>query len=101
MSRSTLAAADDVREAIIEYLRRSGWVPQSVEAVLPNVPRWERQLRVRGIDAIPRLGVPAPSAAEARAHNELNLLMRQASQHRDAALEHHLRNLTGVRPYKS
>jgi len=34
-------------EEIVEYLRRSGWVQQSVEAVLPDLPRWERHLRNR------------------------------------------------------
>ena len=89
-----------MRDDIINYLRRSGWVTQSVEAVLAQIPRWERHLRSRGVTAIPRLGVRSWSAAEARAHNELNLLMRQASRERDAAFEHYLRNLTGIRRYK-
>ncbi len=90
-----------MRDDIIDYLRRSGWVTQSVEAVLPEIPRWERHLRSRGVETIPRLGARSWSAAEARAHNELNLLMRQASRKRDSAVEHDLRNLTGIRPYKT
>jgi len=89
-----------MQQDIIEYLRRSGWVTQSVDAVLPEIPRWERQLRSRGVTAIPRLGVRSWSAVEARAHNEINLLMRQASRQRDPTFEHRLRNLTGIRRYK-
>ena len=89
-----------MQQDILDYLRRSGWVTQSVQAVLPELPRWERHLRNRGVMAIPRLGVHSWSPAEARAHNELNLLMRQASCQRDPAFEHHLRNLTGIRGYK-
>jgi hypothetical protein len=85
---------------IVGYLRRSGWVQQSVEAVVPDLPRWERHLRRRGVAAIPRLGSRSWSPAEARAHNELNLLMRQASRFRDKSFEHHLRNLTRIRPNK-
>jgi len=89
-----------MQQDILHYLRRSGWVTQSVEAVLPQLPRWERHLRSRGVTAIPRLGVRSWSPAESRAHSELNLLMRQASRQRDPAFEHHLRNLTGIRSYK-
>lgn len=78
-------------EAIRDYLRRSGWVAQSVAAVEPDLPRWVKRLRARGVTAIPRLGVLGWSPAASRAHNELNLLMRQASLVRDAELEHRLR----------
>jgi len=86
---------------IIWYLRRSGWVPQSVEAVRPDLPRWVRRLRSRGVTAVPALPSHGWSSENSRAHNELNLLMRQAAIVRDAALEHELRNLTGTRPYKN
>lgn len=86
---------------IVRYLRRSGWVTQSVEAVLPDLPRWERHLRSRGITKVPQLGARTWSPAEARADNLLNLLMKQASRERDATATHQLRNLTGTRPYKS
>ncbi len=89
-----------MRDQLIGYLRRSGWVSQSVDAVMPELPRWERHLRKRGIATIPMLGARSWSPAEARAHNEINLLMRQASRKRDPAFEHHLRNLTAIRPYK-
>ncbi|MHB8501297.1 MAG: hypothetical protein ACYDHE_10190 [Candidatus Acidiferrales bacterium] len=87
-------------EQIIGYLRRSGWVSQSIDAVMPELSRWERHLRRRGIETIPMLGTRSWPPAEARAHNEINLLMRQASRDRDSAFEHHLRNLTAIRPYK-
>jgi hypothetical protein len=86
-------------EEIVGYLRRSGWVPQEVEYVLPDLPRWERHLRRRGITVIP--GPQAYwSEAEEQAHNELRLLMMQAGKGTDPWIEHRQRNLTGVRPYK-
>jgi len=94
--------------AIIRYLRLSGWTPQSVDRVAPELPRWALRLRARGITTIPSLPVGGglQSALEAQAHNELNLLMLQTSKRlgRDTAstdLAHHLRNRTGIRPYKS
>jgi hypothetical protein len=87
-------------EEIIGYLRRSGWVQQSVDAVLPDLPRWERHLRSRGVDAIPALPSRSWSAANSRAHNELVLLMMQTKKDRDKAREHEHRNLTRIRPYK-
>ena len=56
--------------AIVEYVRRSGLVPQSIEAALPELPRWAKRMRERGIDAAPRY----PGQGPARAENELNLL---------------------------
>lgn len=88
-------------EEIVSYLRRSGWVSQSVQAVFPDLPRWERHLRLRGVTAIPSLGSAPWSSSASRAHNELALLMRQASRDRDSAIEHQLRNLTGIRRYKA
>ncbi len=89
-----------MQDAIVHYMYRSGWVHQSVEKVRPELPRWERQLRLWGISAIPPLPSRSWSHAESRAHNLLNLLMKQASQDRDKSFEHHLRNLTRIRPYK-
>jgi hypothetical protein len=85
-----------MRGAIVEYMRRAGLVPQSIEAALPELPRWEGRLRKRGIEAAPRY----PGQGPVRAENELNLLIRQGSRVRDATIEHQLRNLTGVRPPK-
>ncbi len=83
-------------DAIIEYMRRSGLVAQSVEAAIELLPRWEKRLRERGIEVVPRY----PGQGPARAENELNLLIRQGAMVRDPAIEHQLRNLTRVRPHK-
>jgi hypothetical protein len=85
--------------AIIDYLYRSGWVAQSVEAVLPDLARWERRLRQRGVTRIPTLGA-STSLADVRAENELNLLMLQSARRRNPPMEHSVRNLTAVRRYK-
>ncbi len=87
-------------EEIARYLRRSGWVQQSVERVMPDLPRWERHLRSRGVTVIPHLPSRSWSPANSRAHNELILLMMQAHRERDGSREHAHRNLTMVRPYK-
>lgn len=59
---------------IVNYLRRSGWVVQSVDAVIPDLPRWEKRFRSRGVTTIPQLGAWSSwSPAASRAHNELNL----------------------------
>jgi hypothetical protein len=86
---------------IVRYLWRSGWVRQSVEAVLPDLQRWERHLRRRGVNSVPALPSRSWSAADSRAHNELNLLMMQAKKDRDARSEHEQRNLIGIRPYRA
>ena len=90
-----------MQDDIVNYMRRSGLAPQSVEAVRPDLPRWETQLRSWGVTAIPRLPSRSWSHAESRAHNLLNLLIRQGSLERDKSFEHYLRNLSPeVRPYK-
>ena len=91
-----------VTDAIVDYLIRSGWTSQSIESVRAELNRWRRQLERRGITAVPTLPVVDPnSPAEARAHNELNLLMLQAAKGPASPLEHHLRNVNGTRPYKA
>jgi len=40
-------------EEIVQYLYRSGWVTQSVEAERRDLPRWEGRLRTRGIHTVP------------------------------------------------
>jgi hypothetical protein len=92
-------------DAIIEYLYRSGYTPQSVESLRPDLPRWVRRLQARGVGQVPSLPVTEERSwdpVDAAAHNELNLLMLQAaSDHaRNRALAHHLRNLTRVRGFK-
>jgi hypothetical protein len=90
-----------MQDAIVKYMYRSGWVYHSVELVRPDLHRWERQLRSWGVTAIPPLPSRSWSHADSRAHNLLNLLMRQASRKRDQSSEHYLRKLSPeVRPYK-
>ena len=90
-----------MRDAIVGYMFRSGWVYHSVERVRRDLPRWERQLRLWGVSATPSLPSRSWSQAESRAHNLLDLLMRQAAKERDAAIEHQLRNITAVRRFKA
>ena len=90
-----------MRADIIDYLVRSGWVYQSIEAVKPDLPRWEARLRERGVRTISRLPSGNSTPAEAQAHNELNLLMLQVRPDRGGSLGHDLRNLTHVRRHKS
>jgi hypothetical protein len=90
-----------VFDDIVRYLWRCGLVRQSVERLAPELPRWERFLRSQGVDAIPPLPSRSRSARESRAHNLLALLIDQSSLVPDGAKQHHLRNLTRVRPYKS
>jgi hypothetical protein len=89
---------DDIRR----YLKLSGLVPQSVEALEPDLLRWERHLRQRGVNFIPPLiSRTWCSPTEARAHNELALLLAQGFAERQPWVEHELRNLVGIRPYKA
>jgi hypothetical protein len=88
-----------MQDDIVAYVWRQGLVRQSVEHLLPEMPRWEQFLRGHGVTEIPRRGRPW-SPARSFAENLLNLLIRQSAIDRDPALEHQLRNLTGVRPYK-
>ena len=84
-------------EEIVRFLSRSGWSQQEVALVRPDLPRWERHLRSRGITVIP--GAQAYwSEAEDRAHDELFLLMMQAGNGTDQWIEHRQRDITGVRP---
>ncbi len=89
-----------MREQMISYMRFSGLAAQSVEALLPHLERWERRLRKLGFSSVPsRPWLPA-SFEEMQAGNHLALLIRQAASLRSSGIEHELRNLTGVRPYK-
>jgi hypothetical protein len=90
-----IARMTDV-EAIKAWLLRSGWVAQSVDAVMEELPRWVQYLRSKGVTQIP----DSPLTGSAEANNWLSLLARQSSDVRDSAIEHELRNLTGIRPYK-
>ena len=92
-------------DAIIDYLYHSGYTPQSVESLRPDLPRWVRRLQARGIAEVVSLPVTEERSWDpiaAAADNELDLLMLQAAPDdaRDEALAHHLRNLTRVRDFK-
>jgi hypothetical protein len=88
-----------VIEEIVGFLSRSGWSPQEIEFVRPDLPRWERHLLRMGVTVIP--GPQAYwSEDEDRAHDHLFLLMMQAGHGTDPWTEHRQRNVTGVRPVK-
>ena len=86
----------NMSDDIEAYMWRSGLVRQSVETIRPLLPRAERWLRSHGVGAVPR----RPGQGPARAENLLNLFIRQVAQVRDSQVEHALRNLTGIRPFK-
>jgi hypothetical protein len=88
---------DELQAEIEAYVRRY-WVPQSVQRVRTKFPAWAEQLRGWGVTRIPRRGEPR-SHQGTLAINLLNMLMRQGSLERDRAFEHHLRDLTGIRPH--
>jgi len=90
-----LASQDD----LVRYLRQSGLVPQSVDAILPDLARWERRLRKRGYTAVPDLRLMRNwSLEEVRCGNEIALFLNQAAKNQPTA--HVLRNLVGVRQHK-
>jgi len=75
---------------------RSGLAPQSVDALREDFDRMARHMHAKGYAEIP----DSPLTGDARAVTLLTLLIRQASELRDQAIEHHLRNITGTRPWK-
>jgi hypothetical protein len=80
-----------------EFLRPS-LAEQSMVALRRHFPRWRRRLALQGIEAVPSPMSSDPD--DAPAINTMTLLVRQASKERDAGIEHQLRNLTCIRPYK-
>jgi hypothetical protein len=83
-------------ECIESYVIRSGLAAQSVEVLRPEFPRWAEYLRAKGVDQIPA----SPLTEDGFASSLLSLLIRQGSKERNASIEHELRNLTRIRPYK-
>jgi hypothetical protein len=83
-------------ECIESYAIRSGLAPQSVEELRLKFPRMVRYMHEQGVTQIP----VSPLTADARASSLLSLIIRQASKERNASIEHDLRNLTRIRPYK-
>jgi hypothetical protein len=88
-----------VDEDIERFLLHSGFTEPSLEAVRPYFPRWKRWIHSLGVTRIAPLLSPS-GPTDDHAANLLILLAKQASLQRDQASEHHLRNLTGIRPYK-
>jgi hypothetical protein len=80
----------DVERYLSRYLAR-----QSVEAVLPDIPRWLRRLHMYGLD-----NVPLETGSASACHIDLFLL--QASSEPSAQLmAHDVRDtLPHIRPYK-
>jgi hypothetical protein len=81
------------------FARMSGCCIISVEAMRKNFPRWRLRLAEWGIRCVPR-NIWSQDPTEAHAVNVMSLLIRQASGDRDPTIEHELRNLTSIRPYK-
>jgi hypothetical protein len=95
---SPVYSTDISDDEIERWLYHSGLTAPSVEALRRHFPRWRRYLTERGVTEI-----PSPLSADpvdTDPSNVLCLLVRQASLVRDPAMEHNLRNLVGVRPYK-
>ena len=100
MTPTAAGQPDALSENEIErWLFQSGLCVQSVEALRPALPRWRRQLLERGVLHIPRTPW-STDGCDTLASNMLSLLVRQAALERNAAIEHNLRDLVGVRPYK-
>jgi hypothetical protein len=88
------------------YMIWSGYVPQSRQAMRPQLARGVRWLTDKGVERSPlRPSLPWYSFEEARSHDLINLWLLQARRERDQDAEHQMRNLlarlgAGVRPYK-
>jgi hypothetical protein len=77
---------------LVRWLYRNGLMAQSVERCKPLFPRWRRFLEENEVSSI--------NPAGAHCSNLLNLLVRQAADVRIPAIEHNLRDLARIRPYK-
>jgi len=82
-------------ERIERYALLSSFAGPSLDEARPEFPRIASFMHKQGIQQIP----DSPFTADARA-SSMSLLLRQASKVRDASIEHDLRNLTGIRPWK-
>jgi hypothetical protein len=81
-------------ERLERYLLLSGLTELSLVALRPKYRRWIVRLHKQG------LPVPAALNDDPQACNLVNLLVHQTRPERNPKVEHHLRNATGVRPYK-
>ena len=87
-SEPTLTA-DDVKRYLGHYL-----AAQSLEALVPNFPRWLRRLAKQGVGDVPLV----PGSESAR---WIDLLVLQASPGRGGKQAHDMRDtLPALRPYK-
>jgi hypothetical protein len=89
---------DDYKD-MESYLLSSGFSAQSMERVWPHFPGMRRQMHQRGFARVPRpLSSSGPD--DDQATTLFMLFVKQAMDPgvRDASSEHHLRNVTGVRP---
>ena len=93
-----LTIQDRYPDQLLEsFLLFSGFIPASIAEVRVDFPRWRRILADWGIEDVPT-GMQTQDPAESYAISCLTLLALQARRHRDPRVEHHLRNLVGVRP---
>lgn len=83
----------------IEQLLRYSLVPQSIDQLRPDFPRWCRRLEAEGVHTLPA-GPHLAGPTDEKGMNWLAQLVRQAAPEHDADVEHHLRNMTGVRPWR-
>lgn len=90
----------EMRDDIVSFMRNSALVAQSIEGLLPDLPRWEQRLLSIGITAVPRHPLLAKTPMEVAASNWLVLFIKQSMKDRDKSVEHEYRNFAGVRPYK-
>ena len=74
---------------IIMFLQRF-LAAQSIDALCPRLQRWRSQLATRGITSVD----------DPRASDWLSLFVLQASPVGNPRVEHNLRDVLGVRPYK-
>jgi hypothetical protein len=87
-----------VLDEIRRWILHSGVGASSPALLEPDLPRWERRLRAKGITIVTPPTFRGPH--DRRADDWLSLWVMQRMAVRDAAREHALRNHTGTRQYK-
>ena len=78
------------------YLLGAGLTWPSVEQLRSDFPRWRAFLAAEGVTSL----TPRYASNPPRTDNLMSLLINQASLVADSAKVHHLRNMTGIRPWK-
>lgn len=74
---------------VVMFLRQF-LAAQSIDALRPQLQRWRKQLASRGIESLDALTVS----------DWLSLFALQASPVGNTRIEHNLRDVLGIRPYK-